>query len=58
MRHSSPDLTRQCTDEKGLKFDYVLKPGVATTGNAIALLEYLGYAREITQEAKRKDSSP
>jgi hypothetical protein len=31
---------------------------VATSGNAIALLEYLVYARGITQESKRKDSSP
>jgi hypothetical protein len=37
-------------DETGLKFDYRLKPGVATTRNAIALLKYLGYPKEITDE--------
>ncbi len=44
-------------DENGLRFDYVLKPGVATTGNAIALLEYLGYPPEITQEARKRDNN-
>jgi DNA mismatch repair ATPase MutS len=38
-------------DDTGLKFDYLLKPGVATTRNAIALLKYLGYPKEITDEA-------
>ncbi len=38
-------------DETGLKFDYVLKAGVATTRNAVALLRYLGYPREITEGA-------
>jgi DNA mismatch repair ATPase MutS len=35
-------------DENGLKFDYLLKPGIATSRNAIALLKYLGYPGEIT----------
>jgi DNA mismatch repair ATPase MutS len=38
-------------DETGLKFDYLLKPGIAKTRNAIALLKYMGYPKEITQEA-------
>jgi hypothetical protein len=33
--------------ENGLIFDYQLKPGIATTKNAIALLKYLGYPKEI-----------
>jgi DNA mismatch repair ATPase MutS len=38
-------------DETGLKFDYLLKPGIAKTRNAIALLKYMGYPKEITQQA-------
>jgi DNA mismatch repair ATPase MutS len=38
-------------DENGLKFDYLLKPGIAKTKNAIALLKYMGYPKEITQQA-------
>jgi hypothetical protein len=37
-------------DATGLNFDYQLKPGIATTQNAIALLRYLGYPREITEK--------
>jgi ABC-type multidrug transport system fused ATPase/permease subunit len=40
-------------DENGLKFDYLLKPGIATTRNAIALLRYLGYPREITERSDK-----
>ena len=36
----------------GLEFDYSLKPGRATTTNAIRLLEYLGYPVEITVKAR------
>ncbi|MDD4230777.1 MAG: hypothetical protein PHG45_05290 [Dehalococcoidales bacterium] len=43
-------------DETGLKFDYLLKPGVATTRNAIALLKYLGYPKEITEKANDRNS--
>jgi DNA mismatch repair ATPase MutS len=42
-------------DETGLKFDYLLKPGIAKTKNAIALLKYMGYPKEITQEADMRD---
>lgn len=41
-------------DETGLKFDHQLKAGPATNQNAIELLEYLGYPKEITDRAKRK----
>jgi DNA mismatch repair ATPase MutS len=41
-------------DENGLKFDYLLRPGIATTRNAIALLKYLGYPKEITDKAERE----
>jgi hypothetical protein len=40
-------------DETGLKFDYLLKPGLATTRNAVALLRYLGYPKEITEGASK-----
>jgi len=36
-------------DENGLRFDYRLKPGIANSRNAIALLKYLGYPGEITR---------
>ncbi len=36
-------------DENGLKFDYLLKPGIATSRNAMALLKYLGYPKEIIE---------
>ncbi|MGD9900158.1 MAG: hypothetical protein AB7T22_13635 [Calditrichaceae bacterium] len=36
----------------GLVFDYKLHGGVATTRNAIALLEYAGYPESITKNAK------
>ncbi len=42
-------------DENGLKFDYLLKPGIATTRNAIALLKYLGYPREIIDKAQQEE---
>jgi DNA mismatch repair ATPase MutS len=41
-------------DKNGLKFDYLLKPGIATTRNAIALLKYLGYPKEITEKAQQE----
>lgn len=41
-------------DEKGLNFDYTLKPGISSTSNAIKLLEYLGYPEEIYKNAHAK----
>ena len=40
-------------DKNNLQFDYTLKSGIATTRNAIKLLEYLGYPQEIVQGANR-----
>ena len=41
-------------DDTGLRFDYLLKPGVATTHNAITLLKYLGYPKEIVNRANQR----
>jgi hypothetical protein len=41
-------------DDTGLTFDYQLKPGMATTRNAIDLLEYLGYPDDIIERAKNR----
>jgi hypothetical protein len=37
--------------QEGLDFDYKLKKGVSTNRNAIKLLEYMEYPREITEQA-------
>ncbi len=37
--------------KNGLSFDYKLKIGVSQTRNAIRLLEYIGYPKEITKKA-------
>lgn len=39
-------------NSSGLDFDYKLKQGIATTRNAIKLLEYLKFPEDITNEAK------
>lgn len=44
-------------DRSNLDFDYTLKPGIATSRNAIKLLEHLGYPQEITQEANNRFAS-
>lgn len=36
---------------EGLYFDYILKEGLATTRNAIKLLEHMGYPKEIVEAA-------
>jgi len=41
-------------DNNHLQFDYKLKHGIATTRNAIKLLEYLGYPKDIIQEANKQ----
>ena len=41
-------------DDTGLTFDYQLKPGIATTRNAIDLLEYLGYPDDIIERADNR----
>ena len=40
-------------DESGLRFDYALKRGVSRSRNAIKLLEYLKYPKEIVDRAYR-----
>ena len=47
--HFSDDV-----DDKGLHFDYRIRPGKATTTNAIRLLDYLGYPKEIVEKARTK----
>jgi len=41
-------------NKKGLSFDYKLKPGVSQTRNAIRLLEYIGYPKQITDKAYKR----
>lgn len=41
-------------DSDGLRFDYRLRPGRATTTNAIRLLEHLHYPDEIVENARSK----
>lgn len=41
-------------DDTGLTFDHLLKPGMATTQNAIDLLEYLGYPDDIINRARNQ----
>lgn len=36
--------------QNGLNFDYKLKVGVSNTRNAIRLLEYIGYPKEVTKK--------
>ena len=41
-------------DKNGLSFDYKLKKGVSKTRNAIKLLDYMGYPKEIIQNAYKR----
>ncbi|MDS1002604.1 DNA mismatch repair protein MutS [Clostridium sporogenes] len=40
--------------KNGLNFDYKLKVGVSSTRNAIKLLEYIGYPKEVTEKAYKR----
>ncbi len=40
--------------KNGLNFDYKLKVGVSNTRNAIRLLEYIGYPKEVTKKRIRE----
>lgn len=40
-------------DNEGLIFDFKLKEGICNTGNAIKLLEFLGYPEEIITNSKK-----
>ena len=44
-------------DKTGLDFDYKIKPGVSTSRNAIALLEYVGYPKTIVEQAYKRIKS-
>lgn len=59
------ELAEKCTDkylryffcedidkDNGLTFDYKLKKGICNTGNALKLLDYLGYPKEIITNAR------
>lgn len=39
---------------KGLSFDYKIKKGISQTRNAIRLLEYMSYPKEITDKAYKR----
>lgn len=41
-------------NENGLNFDYKLKSGVSQTRNAIRLLDYIGYPKEVTEGAYKR----
>lgn len=43
--------------ENGLTFDYKIREGVSNTQNAIKLLEFLGYPKEITENAYKRVSN-
>ncbi|MGE5627604.1 MAG: MutS-related protein [Solirubrobacterales bacterium] len=47
-------FSEKVDDKTGLSFDYKLKPGVSQTRNAIKLLEYIGYPKEITEKSYRR----
>lgn len=43
--------------KQGLAFDYKLKKGVSKTRNAIRLLDYIGYPKEITEKAFKRSET-
>ena len=44
-------FSEEVDSKSGLKFDYKLKRGVSKTRNAIKLLEYIGYPKEIIENS-------
>jgi hypothetical protein len=44
-------------DDQGLKFDFKLRDGITSTRNAIRLLEYLDYPKDIVNRSLKKLSS-
>lgn len=44
-------FSEKVDSEKGLSFDYKIKKGISQTRNAIKLLEYMCYPKEITDKA-------
>ena len=47
-------FSEEVDSTNGLKFDYKLKKGVSKTRNAIKLLEYVGYPKEIVEKAYKR----
>jgi len=50
-------FSEEVDSENGLKFDYKLKKGISKTRNAIKLLEYVGYPKEIVEKAYKRVES-
>jgi len=47
-------FSEEVDSQNGLKFDYKLKKGISKTRNAIKLLEYVGYPKEIVENAYKR----
>lgn len=47
-------FSEEVDDNNGLKFDYKLKKGISKTRNAIRLLEYVGYPKEIINNSYKR----
>lgn len=47
-------FSEDVNNKEGLTFDYKLKVGVSQTRNAIRLLEYIGYPKEVTEKAYKR----
>lgn len=45
---------RETIEENDIKFDYILRHGPATSRNAIAILKYLGYPKEIYENSNNR----
>ncbi len=45
---------KETIDGNDIKFDYILREGPCTSRNAIAILKYLGYPREIHENANNR----
>jgi DNA mismatch repair ATPase MutS len=47
-------FSEEVDNKNGLKFDYKLKKGISKTRNAIRLLEYVGYPKEIIDNSYKR----
>ena len=45
---------KETIDQNDINFDYILRNGPCTSRNGIAILKYLGYPKELHEEAARK----
>lgn len=50
-------FSEDVSKNKGLSFDYKLKEGVSKTRNAIKLLEYIGYPKEIIKKSYKRSEA-